>query len=354
MPKQQLKTRLFGQNETLDDLTAEQEELNALPPELVEPPVEAPSTEVPEAIPAPPSEPEAAPAQETRADKRIRELLENRAEFERKLAEAQRENSEYKERFARLDERRKMLHEAQTTAQRQAEAAQRPDPNIDPVGAENYDIKQQLQQVLAWKQQQEQDFAQLQQTIQGQQQATQFDNYVVAAAQAYEREHPDYIPVAQHGANARVQWAVEECGLTPEEARQVIQQEAQFWARIAANRGKTFPQAFYKFGQMMGYKAPVTNGNGSAPTPQAASNAARVLNQVKAGQAMQGLSRAPSAGASNVSRYRDMSAAEVSAVSDRQWQRDWANPTLRPDMEYALKKLDGLSEDEDISYQGRG
>lgn len=352
MSKHQLKTRLFGQNETLDDLTAEQEELNALPSEPVEPPVEAPSTEAPEAEPALAPQPEVTPAQETRADKRIRELLEERSTLQRQITDSN-------ERWARLDERRKQVGEAQEAAdraaQQQREATERPDPSIDPVGARLYDIQKQNQELLAWKQQQEQNFAQLQQSFQQNQQASQFDNYVIAQAQSYEREHPDYIPVAQHGANARVQWAVDEIGLTPDEARQVVQQEAQFWARVAASKGKSFPQAFYKFGQMMGYKAPAPNGNGNgAPTSQAASNASRVLNQVRQGQAMQGLSRAPTAGTSNVSRYRDMSAAEVSAVSDRQWQRDWANPVLRPDMEYALKKLDGLSEEEDVTYQGRG
>ena len=298
---------------------------------------------------------------ETRADKRIRQLLTERQE-------AIRERDEQREKWARLEERQKQREEAQEaaqrTAQQQQEATQRPDPAIDPVGAQLYDLAKQNQELLTWKQQQERQFTQLQQGLQVDRQTQDFNNWIVAEAQNFSRAQPDYADAARHAAEWRANWW-QELGLPPEQARQMVMHESQLLAQISRQSGKPFAPVIYKLAQSVGYRstsdAGAANGNGAQTTgdrripewaPAAVTNAARLL-QAQRGQAMQGLGRAPSAGEEGKSRYRDMSAADVSAVPDNVWQRDWANPVLRPDMEYVLKRLDGLTEHDDISYRGR-
>ena len=87
-------------------------------------------------------EPKAKPAkkhEETVAYERFSEINERLRATEAQLADA----ATYRERWARLEERQKQAQEAaQAEYQRQIaaqQAAERPDPNLDPVGARAYD-----------------------------------------------------------------------------------------------------------------------------------------------------------------------------------------------------------------------
>jgi hypothetical protein len=344
MAARQPKTNpVFGQNETMDDLTAEQEELGGGGAvEQQQPPPELPSSSEGAAEAVSQEQPvttEQPQEKEPRAERRIRELVEENRRYQQQL-------SEERERWARLDERSKQVREARIAAEQAAKAAERPDPSIDPVGAQLWDTQQKLAAMEQWRQQQEQQFAQLQQGFTANQQEQQWQNWVMAEANNYSRTQPDYMDAARYAVAKRNEfWA--ELGYSPEQAQQLTMAEANLVTRSAMANNRSFGPAIYKFAQWMGYQP--ANGNGKGVTPAAASQAGRTLAQVAKGQAMQGIGRAPGAGNEARSRYASMTAAEIAAVPDNVWQRDYANPQLRQEMEAALRRLDGV-ETEDVRY----
>jgi hypothetical protein len=304
----------------------------------------------PEEAPAqePPAE-QPPPAEETRADKRIRQLLAERQA-------AVQERDQLREQWARLDERTKQVKEAREAAERAQQQQQIDEKRaIDPVGAELDATKQQLQELLAWKQQQEQNFQQLQQGIQVDRQQQDFNNWVVAEAQSYSRQQPDYADAARHAAEWRIQWW-QELGLPPDQARQMVIHESNLLAQISRQSGKPFAPVIYKLAQSVGYRpAGNLNGNGNTGAAPAAAvtNAAKLL-QAQRGQAMQGLSRVPSAGTESKTDYRNYTAADLARMSEAEFARAKADPKAWADLQYAMAREDGLLEYEDINYNGRG
>lgn len=348
------KVQVFNDTELMDDAAAEATELGQGEP--VEQPTEPDSTGQPtESAPSatPADTPPQTQAERTIPYSRFQEVVNARN------AERQ-ELQQLRERWARIDERQKQAKEARDEAERQAaaqrQAAERPDPAIDPVGAQLYDITQSNRQLQERLGQYEQRFTQLSQGYQQDQQTNQFNNWVVAQAQDYARQQPDYFDAAQHAANWRVGFW-EKLGLPNEQARQLVMAESNLLANISRQTGKPFPAIVYDLAKSVGYQPHVANGNGngngaSQPNAQAASQAGKILSQVAAGQKVQGLSRAGGAESGAKSRYGMMTAAEIANVDERTWQRDWNNPQLRPEMQAALRRLDGL-ESEDINYDIR-
>ena len=122
--------------------------------------------------------------------------------------------------------------------------------------------------------------------------------------------------------------------------------ESNLLARAAAQRGISFGPMVYELATTLGYKGSNGNGNGRVTTPEV-SQAARILQQAAKGQAVQGLSRAQSTGGEGVSRYATMTAAEIAQIPDNVWQRDWANPRLRNEMQAAMRRIEGLDNDDE-------
>ncbi|MBA0088417.1 MAG: hypothetical protein HRJ53_25810, partial [Acidobacteria bacterium Pan2503] len=97
---------------------------------------------------------------------RFDQLNQRLAAAEQQLSQA----NEYRERWARLEERQKQAAEAQAAARAAVEAAERakarPDPELDPSGARSWDAEQRAiraEQQVAWMSQQLGQFAQGQQ-----------------------------------------------------------------------------------------------------------------------------------------------------------------------------------------------
>ncbi len=341
MPTQRKIPDPFNETETISDAAAEAEEL-AQAPTTPEPVTEVPATAEPPATTDQPS------AQPERAIpyQRFQEVVSERNELRK-----------YRDDWIRLNERQTQVKEAREAAERAAQqqqiAEQRPDPSIDPVGAKHWDYDRKIEQFEAWRQQQEQNYNQLQQGVQQNQQSTDFYNWVNAEAQAYMRQQPDYLDAARYAAEYRSKFW-EELGLPPEQARQVVGWESQMLAQLSRQSGRPFGPAIYQLARQLGYSPQNGNGNGvTNVTPQAASQAGRILSQAARGQAMQGLSRAPSAGNEAKSRYRDMSPADLANLSEREWSAAMSNPETRRELEYAMQKADQLLDYEDVSYGGR-
>lgn len=344
-PKKKV-VRVFSEAEAPDDANLEQEELGE-GQQPVEGPVETPPTDQPlaeakseRAKPYDPSDPE---------EKLIprQRLIDKQQELDAALTEAQK----LREQWARLDERQVQAKQAREEAQRQAhaaeQAAQRPDPAIDPVGAKQWDHDRAIEQMNAQLQQVGQFLNQFQQGYQQNQQEQEHQNRVVAEAQTYAREQPDYFDAANYLAKWRTD-LYQKAGLNEQQARELALREGNFWVSVMQQTGKHWPSFFYQAAQSLGYKPAVANGNGRPVTPEV-SAAGRTLAQAAKGQALQGMNRIQPAGNEGKSRYAGMSAADIAAVPDGQWQRDWQNPQLRPEMEAALRRLDGI-EGADVQY----
>ncbi len=68
---------------------------------------------------------------------------------------------------------------------------------------------------------------------------------------------------------------------------------------------------------------------------------------------MQGLSRAPRAGNEGKTAYRDYTPQQVEAMSEAEWSRVQSDPQTWAELQYAMKRHEGLQDYEDISYDGR-
>lgn len=339
-PKKKV-VRVFSEAEAPDDTNLEQEELGEGQPQPVEEPIEAPPTE------QPPVEAKGEVADDPEAKMIPRARLNERT-VERDAALA--ELTKLREQWARLDERQNQVKQAREEAQRQAQAAeqaaQRPDPAIDPYGAKQWDQDRAMERMNAQLQQVGQFLNQFQQGYQQNQQEQEHQNRVVVEAQTYAREQPDYFDAANYLAKWRTD-LYQKAGLNEQQARELALREGNFWVSVMQQTGKHWPSFFYQAAQSLGYKPAMANGNGRV-TPEV-SAAGRTLAQAAKGQALQGMNRIQPAGNEGKSRYAGMSAADIAAVPDGQWQRDWQNPQLRPEMEAALRRLDGI-EGADVQY----
>jgi hypothetical protein len=216
---------LFGPNETLSDDQAELEELGTVDGEMVQP----------------------QPQQQV-AD----------PDIERQIREIEAENNGYREQIWRYDERQRALNEArqgaERAAQQQREEQERPDPEIDPVGHQLYNLEQRSRQMQAWQQQQQQQWQQYEQQRQNQ----EYNNYVQAEGQRFTKQQPDYVDAANYAAAKRME-AWQAAGHSSEQARQIVMHEANAWIqsnRIARQQGRTnqsFPEFFYGLARQWGY-----------------------------------------------------------------------------------------------------
>lgn len=338
------KVQVFGNTETMDDATAEQEELQGAGKQQESPPeLPSPSEETTEPAPKEEGTPEAPPEKETRGKNRVEQLLQERYELQRQLTEE-------RERWARLDERTKQIKEAREVSQQAQEAAQRPDSSIDPLGAELWDTKKALNELVAWRQQQEQQFAQLQNGFTQNQQEQYFNNTIVAEANTYARAQPDYPDAAKYLADWR-RGLLQNMGYSPEEAQQIMLAEANVLIRgniVARQQGRTakaFPEILYEAAKQVGYQ--VRNGN--TPTAAQTSAAGRVLAQAAKGQAMQGIGKAGGAEPQAGTRYRNYSKADIAAMSEDEWSRATRDPRAWAELQEAMKEADGIA-GQDVRY----
>lgn len=360
--QQQQRKQLFNPSELAE--VDENVELGAVPSDLpATPPVE--STPADGAAPPPQADVLALAEQElTDAHQPIpygrwQEFINGRNKEREERKAEQEALAQLREKWARLDERSKQIREAQEAAarqvQQQREAAERPDPAIDPVGAKIWDQDKAIRDLTAWKQQREQADGQFQQQYQQDQQTTQFNNWVVAEANNYAHHQKDYFDAARHAAKWRMDfWS--NLGLPPDQAQQLVMHESNLLARISQQTGKPFAPIVYELAKSVGYRPRPEygdgNGNGAAPTSAAASQAGKVLSQVAKGQAMQGLSRAPSAGGEAKSRYRDMTPADIANMTEAEFSAALNNPQTKAEMEYAMARADGL-EGQEVNYRVR-
>jgi len=170
---------------------------------------------------------------ETRAE--MKRLKKEKLEAEEK---SQRELGEMREKF-------KAWTEA-VNRQSQPEPAKFEEDPANHLKQEHEMTKKELSELKAWKQQQEQAYAQ-------QHAMQQFQNKLQAEEQAFAKEVPDYDEAAKHVANI---WTSEfrMAGVPPEQIGQAYFFKVAQFANAAIRRGENPAEAVYELAQMVGYQ----------------------------------------------------------------------------------------------------
>jgi len=261
---------------------------------------------------------------------------------------AEKEAADLREKWARMDERARQAAEGRQAAEQAREAArraaERPDPAVDPVGADLWDMKTLLAQERAARQAEQARWQQTAQGLQQNQEEAQFAGWVNQQAQHYATQDPAYFEKATFAANERIEFW-QQLGLAPEAARDIVQKESVLLAKIAQQNGVNFAPIVAKLAAKWGYQAPQQqNGNGqrlAVQSPQAQQNAAR-LETVRNGQRAQGLGHIPGTGAEGATSYRNYTASQLAAMSDGEFNAVKANPQKWAELQYAIAIAEGL------------
>jgi hypothetical protein len=332
MPKAATVINPFNE-EVLTDDAAEQAELN--------PPVEQQ-----QAAPEPVAKPETqAPAQDQGQQQPPKQEnyipLARFNEVNERMKAAERERNELADKWARMDERSKQVREAQQAAQAAARAAERPDPAVDPVGAQLWDVTETLKQERAAREQLATQFQQTIQGIQGNQQTSDLTNYVLQDVQRFSTQKPDYINAVNYLAAKRTEfWQT--VGYDPEHAKGIVQMEAMAVAQKARETGQSPAQIYYNLAGQFGYSngvAQAPNGQGGG-VPNQQPNAR--IQQLQRGQQAQGIGHLGGAGGEAQTSYRNYTPAQIAALSEREWSRLMADPVAARELKYALAMAEGI------------
>lgn len=309
------------------------------PAKAAEPAVEAAPAE-PTAEAEPVAEPAVEPAREPKpgsAQARIRELVaERNAALQDQAAKAA-EAQELRERWARLEERQQIAAQlAQQEAakqQQQAEVRQiaidRPDPAVDPMGAELFDTKYKLG--LIEKQQQA-----LLQHVQAQQQQTQsqvqlqaLSGYIQNDLAYAKQQYPDYDAAAKYASEARVAFW-EGLGVPPHVAKQRVQAEALAIAGEAFQNGQSASKVYRDLAYQWGFK----------PEADAKVAPKEKLAQVQRGQQVQGLGNVPNAIETGDTSIAELTAAQIADMPDEQFLKLNSDPKTGPIFRKRLQQLE--------------
>lgn len=274
---------------------------------------------------------------------RFKEVIDARTKAETERDALKKERDALNERWARLDERRNVLTEAQRAEQQRQvaaeQAAQRPDPMLDPTGAQLWDQSQQIGQLLQTVQALQSGQQQLGGTLQQTQEQAEFNGWVDVQARSYSQQDPKYFEKARYAADYRINFW-QQMGMTPENARKRVEQESFLIAAEAKTNGVNFAPIVAKLAESWGYQdgAPAQNGNGQARN---GNNALRI-QQAQAGQRVQGLGHLPGSGGENSVGYRQYTAAQIAQMTEAEFSRAMANPKSKADLQYAMSMADGI------------
>ena len=280
---------------------------------------------------------------------RFKEVNEAKSAAERRATEAEKERNELRERWARLDERRNQLTEAQQNAARQAEvarkAAERPDPAFDPTGAELFDVKQRAERLEANFAALQNQYQQGMNGVQQNQQHTEFNNWVQFQANSYAAQDPKYFEKAQRAVAWRESvWM--STGMTPERARERVAQESMLIAAECRQNGVNFAPIIAELSDVLDIMQQRRNGNGGGTAANGQNTNAQKLQQIQAGQRVQGLSHLPGNAGDNGGNYRTYTPAQIASMTEAEFSRAKNNPRAWADLQYAMAIAEGIEPSE--------
>lgn len=311
-------------------LSAEEAQLIREEAGEVSPPPPPPAPEQPEAAPAEtkeeaePAEPaEAKPAKKlSPAQERIQELVRERNEYERQLAAE-------REKWTRLEERQKVIQEtiaAQEREQREAaEAArranERPDPQVDPLGARIYDLEDSLRQQREQFEQAKQDFQRAFADRQVQSEVQSFSQALQADIQNARIKYPNYLEAANYATEQRLNlWR--SLGHDEGEARRRVEAEAIAIAKDALDHGKSPGDVYYNLAKQWGFK----DGAAPAAQPEVAITPKAKIQAIAEGTKHTGFGSTPNVGGIETIDIDTLTQADVAVMSEDQFLNLLKNP----------------------------
>lgn len=212
------------------------------------------------------------------------ELVEERRELASQLAAE-------RERFARLDERRIAAEEAAAPSRTQeppeppSRLGLRPDPDIDPFGADIWDARRESELIRL---RMEQDQANREQQ--------EFANWVNNDAAQFRAQHADYDQAVGHAYKFRLDFW-KGLGLPEAHAQIIVDREAVATAMLAKQTGKSAAEGFYQLGrQLLAARGAPVRQRQSAPTrgkPQSQSRRAVDIDAMSESQLENEIRRNP-------------------------------------------------------------
>lgn len=225
------------------------------------------------------------------------------------ITDAERQElQQLRERSARLDERGRFARElweekqrenarleAEKTAREAEErrAKERPDPLVDPQGAEMFDLREQLRQ-------QSQVITEINNRLtvrDSEQQGNSLQNWVSNEFGFARTRHADFDAAVDHLRADLVAELGQLKIVDPEIVNRNIQQKLMTVAQIAAQSGLSLGELIYSEAVRKGYQ-PGTQASVTIPQP---SGSSAKLEQLRKGQALSGMGREPTAPASTQS-----------------------------------------------------
>lgn len=284
----------------------------------------------------------------TGAQARIQELVEerNRAR-EDALARAGEVTAE-REKWARLEERQKALAEVEAQ-QRHAEearyaaeiaaqhrATQRPDPTLDPQGAELFDLKERIARQEAEHASAVQAAQQGFNQMRVQQDVNQFTTAWQADMRAYQSQNPDYAEAAKFATEERIKFW-ESLGKTKDVAAHLTTQESIAIAKEALDHGRSPSQIYHNLAKQWGYKTAAAAAAEVLP-PKGTVTAKDKLSQISRGQKLTGLGGV----VTNVAGQDDtdiesMTPEQFAMLPEEEYLKIEGNPQLRTRMQRRIQ-----------------
>jgi hypothetical protein len=259
---------------------------------------------------------------------RFQEVVTEKNQSKGEIDRLNRELAAQNEKWARLEERQKLANEAQTRAEQAAKAAeraaQRPDPDVDPAGARAWDNEQALTATRAELAQVRQFVEGRSQQLEGWTQNQQLAGYAQQAANMGRTRHPDWDARVDFARAERVK-AWMKVGHNEESARNIVNNEEIALLRSAAQSGADIVAAVADMTNQWGYKP--TNGNARVN-----GGANLKLDQIAAGQRVQGQGRVQSAQAPVQKEWKMMDDRELA---------EYIGNTLTEDQYMEMLKTEG-------------
>jgi hypothetical protein len=322
------------------ELEAKGEAPETPPPET--PPPETPAPETPPVTPPPTPDDRQRLARELqRAQERERRLKENNEATQREIAALRQEQIQWRA-------RQQMEEEARNKAQETARAASRPDPEIDPIGAELWDLKefrrQQEEREKARTADAERMRLQQEQQAREQEIDTQVFQYLREEREAFLEEHPDYDQVTTPVFEG-LKKLYNNVGWNDQAALYLTNNTVKAIALSGRQNGKSTHQAIYEFakemranpGQMQKVIEEGKQGtNGNQPPVQKANEK---IAAIKKAQSLSGLGKTPQERNIDADNILAMSETDLANLSDDDYIRIKQSPELGPLLQRRLEQL---------------
>ena len=226
--------------------------------------------------------------------------------------------------------------------------ANRPDPDVDPYGAQLWDLQQEVQAQKQIRQQWEEQNRQAQAYYQQQQQTQgvlqEIQTYVVDDVTRFKQENPefDYDSAAKHVKDKYMEFW-QGTGLTTQEAEAVTANTFLAVGRSAQLRQQSAAQAIANLAKLTGYNGQGdgrrTTDDGPRSPVNGQSNSQEKISRIAKGQKLQGLGGKTPSERTAGENVGLLTAQQMAEMSDDDYLRMKQDPQMARLLEKRLEEL---------------